>query len=82
MIISEWGPTHSPADLNYDGTVDVLDLLIILDSWGECEMFLPNIRGACCIDNGLCQYVHEISCEINGGEYMGDEVPCNKAECD
>jgi hypothetical protein len=26
-----------PADLNCDGIVDVLDLLILLDSWGECK---------------------------------------------
>jgi subtilisin family serine protease len=27
----------SPGDLNGDGMVDVLDLLILLDAWGDCE---------------------------------------------
>ncbi|MBK34862.1 MAG: hypothetical protein CME26_04945 [Gemmatimonadetes bacterium] len=82
IIISEWGPSHSPADLNYDGIVDVLDLLLILDAWGECDAFIPNIRGACCLDNGNCTYVYEIICGINDGDYMGDYVPCDKVECD
>jgi trimeric autotransporter adhesin len=30
-------PTCAPADLNCDGAVDVLDLLILLDAWGPCS---------------------------------------------
>jgi hypothetical protein len=37
----------NPADLNGDGVVDVLDLLILLDSWGACKDCSP---GACPAD--------------------------------
>jgi hypothetical protein len=36
-----------PGDLNGDGVVDVLDLLILLDSWGACKDCSP---GACPAD--------------------------------
>lgn len=29
-------PNSAPGDLNHDGVVDVLDLLILLSSWGDC----------------------------------------------
>jgi len=32
------GGNNTPqADLNFDGIVDVTDLLIVVGSWGECE---------------------------------------------
>jgi hypothetical protein len=41
-----------PGDLNDDGTVDVLDLLFLLDAWGECS---ECTRAACPADfNGDC----------------------------
>ena len=34
FLLSEWGPCDGcPADLNRDGTVDVLDLLLVLQNW-------------------------------------------------
>jgi spore coat protein A, manganese oxidase len=45
-------PACALGDLNCDGVVDVLDLLIMLDNWGECEDCMP---GACPADlNGDC----------------------------
>ena len=32
-----WGKVDSTADVNADGTVDVLDLLIVVGNWGACE---------------------------------------------
>jgi hypothetical protein len=37
MIIDQWGSTDSPADINFDGIVDVTDLLMVVGNWGECE---------------------------------------------
>jgi hypothetical protein len=81
MVLSEWGPSHSSTDLNSDSVVDVLDLLLILSAWGECELFLPNIAGACCLNNGTCLYIHPIDCEIRGGDYHGDSTACDTIEC-
>jgi len=34
----ETGRNNTPqADLNFDGIVDVSDLLIVVGSWGPCE---------------------------------------------
>jgi probable HAF family extracellular repeat protein len=33
-LLAEWGRADSPADINDDGTVDGLDLAILLDNWG------------------------------------------------
>ncbi|HRP64258.1 MAG TPA: hypothetical protein PK400_13240 [Phycisphaerales bacterium] len=38
------GPTCAPIDLNCDGVVDVLDLLILLGAWGACG------KGDCAAD--------------------------------
>jgi hypothetical protein len=48
-----------PADLNCDGTVDVLDLLILLDNWGACP---PVERGA----TGKCGDVGGCPADLNG----------------
>ncbi len=34
FLLSEWGRTDSPADLDGDGIVDVTDLLMVLGDWG------------------------------------------------
>jgi probable HAF family extracellular repeat protein len=33
LVINEWGQTKSFADLNLDGSVNMLDLLIVLENW-------------------------------------------------
>jgi hypothetical protein len=43
----------NPADLNGDGVVDVLDLLILLDAWGDCqncENCTADLNGDCAVD--------------------------------
>jgi hypothetical protein len=40
LMCSDCTPLN-PADLNGDGVVDVLDLLILLDSWGTCPVGVP-----------------------------------------
>jgi hypothetical protein len=43
----------APADLNCDGLVDVLDLLILLDAWGECgdcNDCVADFDGDCAVD--------------------------------
>jgi hypothetical protein len=43
----------NPADLNGDGIVDVLDLLILLDSWGacnDCDGCPADFNGDCSVD--------------------------------
>jgi hypothetical protein len=39
LAIARWGQTGEPgalADVNWDGTVDVGDLLYIVSTWGVC----------------------------------------------
>jgi Tol biopolymer transport system component len=48
-----WTSPGNPADLNGDGVVDVLDLLILLDAWGECKECkdcAADINGDCAVD--------------------------------
>jgi hypothetical protein len=33
LLIREWGPHDSVADINEDGVVDVQDLMILLNDW-------------------------------------------------
>jgi hypothetical protein len=43
----------NPADLNCDGVVDVLDLLILLDAWGpckDCQECPADLNGDCSVD--------------------------------
>jgi hypothetical protein len=35
-VIDQWGSNDSPADINGDGIVNVADLLLIIDGWGDC----------------------------------------------
>ena len=35
-MLKDWGNVNSVHDVNYDSSVDVYDLLIIIDSWGDC----------------------------------------------
>jgi hypothetical protein len=52
LFLDKCPPESNPADLNCDGVVDVLDLLILLDAWGACQDCTP---GACPADlNGDC----------------------------
>jgi hypothetical protein len=51
-IIITGPPTH-PADLNGDGVVNVLDLLILLDAWGacaDCSDCDADFNGDCAVD--------------------------------
>jgi hypothetical protein len=41
--VAAFAPAYDPADLNFDGTVGILDFLILLKSWGPC----PNPPEAC-----------------------------------
>ena len=36
VTISSWGTNGPLGDVNYDGIVDVEDLLTVIDSWGPC----------------------------------------------
>jgi hypothetical protein len=36
MLLTSWGDTDSPADLDHDGTVDTDDMFHLLTSWGPC----------------------------------------------
>jgi len=36
VLLKQWGSSISDADLNNDGTVGVVDLLILLMNWGAC----------------------------------------------
>jgi hypothetical protein len=37
-IIAAWGNTEdTPEDLNDDGIVNVLDMLILIGAWGSCN---------------------------------------------
>jgi hypothetical protein len=35
-LISDWGTSASSSDLDQSGTVDVGDLLILIDMFGDC----------------------------------------------
>ena len=35
-VLSAWGNTGGPEDINGDGIVSVLDLLELLSAWGPC----------------------------------------------
>jgi hypothetical protein len=86
-LIAAWGENtipHSdpvPEDLNVDMEVDIQDLLILIAAWGPCsEYTLPDIEGACCLQI-LCVEMHEVSCSIINGIYMGDGTMCNEIDC-
>jgi len=36
-VISGWGQTDHPGDVNVDGYVGVDDLLLIVSLWGPCD---------------------------------------------
>ncbi len=37
IVIDSWGEANgSIADINEDGWVDVVDLLVVVSSWGPC----------------------------------------------
>jgi trimeric autotransporter adhesin len=53
--IAEWrlATRSGPSDLTCDGVVDVLDLLILLDAWGECKdcgNCLGDLNNDCTVD--------------------------------
>jgi hypothetical protein len=35
-LVGAWGTNNADADVNTDGTVNVADLLILIDGWGPC----------------------------------------------
>jgi hypothetical protein len=44
-VFSWSGPGDCPGDLNGDGAVDVLDLLVLLDAWGPCSGCAADLNG-------------------------------------
>jgi trimeric autotransporter adhesin len=56
--IAKWqgcpiGPECEPVDLNCNGAVDVLDLLLLLDAWGacgDCSDCRADLNGDCSVD--------------------------------
>ena len=41
IILAQWGNAGGFGDVNEDGAVDIMDLLLALDSFGPCEWDLP-----------------------------------------
>ena len=41
----------------------------------------PPIKGACCLDDGMCATVEEIECAAANGAYQGDDTVCAPALC-
>ncbi|MDP7574030.1 MAG: GC-type dockerin domain-anchored protein, partial [Phycisphaerales bacterium] len=39
-----------PADMNGDGVVDVIEVLLLLDAWGQCEDCAADINGDGIVD--------------------------------
>ena len=37
--------------------------------------------GACCIADGYCEEITPTDCALQGGEYMGHEIPCDPNPC-
>ena len=37
IVLGYWGNNTPEADLNFDGIVNVNDLLILIGNWGPCE---------------------------------------------
>ncbi len=48
--IQGFSPDFAPADLNQDGSVDVLDLLILLADWGPCPDCPADLDGNGVVD--------------------------------
>ncbi len=46
-------PLPNPADLNGDGSMSVLDLLILLENWGECPTLPPPPPDCCNASSGV-----------------------------
>ncbi|MBI68629.1 MAG: hypothetical protein CMJ38_01135 [Phycisphaerae bacterium] len=70
-----------PEDLNNDYEVDVDDLLILIQLWGECpEDAAVHAEGACCI-GVFCIDSSEVACHVRNGAYFGDGVPCEGQSC-
>jgi hypothetical protein len=41
----------------------------------------PQLLGACCFTDGTCEELTECGCQNAGGDYLGDEIPCDPNPC-
>jgi hypothetical protein len=42
----------------------------------DIYMHVVTFKGACCLGNGSCQYLHECECDAQGGDYWGTGTTC------
>jgi hypothetical protein len=41
----------------------------------------PNVTGACCFNDGSCQFITLANCQAGGGSFRGENVTCAAANC-
>jgi hypothetical protein len=71
------------ADINGDGVADFLDIdpFVACLSNGGCGQRTCPPEGACCLSNGLCLQTLALSCDSDGGTYLGDYTTCAPHPC-
>jgi hypothetical protein len=81
-------------DLNNDGVVNVADLLIMFDQWGNCDDCPADLNGdgvvnvadllilfnnwGSCPDSGACSIVTAGECESLNGFFLGAQTTCDQ----
>ena len=43
--------------------------------------YLVPPKGACCLNDGSCEFLTEMQCMTAGGSYQGDGINCNEVQC-
>jgi hypothetical protein len=52
-----------------------------LHQWVDNFQIVIPPRGACCLNDGSCNFISEFACETLDGVYRGDAVLCGTANC-
>ena len=79
------------SDVNADGLVDVSDILLVIDEWGNLydvadllatlDQWGASCSGACCLDSGECLFIESAACSDSVGEWSGPGSSCTVADC-
>tara|TARA_B100001059_G_scaffold231866_1_gene268562 strand:+ start:3171 stop:4559 length:1389 start_codon:yes stop_codon:yes gene_type:complete len=80
-------------DMNYDRSVDVVDLLAIISGWDNPYNVADllnviehwdspcDLPGACCLSDGTCMATDAYDCEAAGGIWNGSDTFCSYVGC-
>jgi len=79
------------SDVNADGLVDVSDILLVIDEWGNLydvadllatlDQWGVSCSGACCLGGGECLFIESASCVDSTGSWSGPGSSCTVLDC-